>query len=139
MNTRKKILVVEDEQLLLRALCNKLKQEGFHVLEAINGKKGLEKALIDHPDMILLDIVMPVMDGLTMLKGLRKYDWGKAMPVIVLTNLIDAAVEEETIDRNVADYLVKADWRLDDIVQKIKDKFAQGEIAVIHPAEKLPS
>lgn len=122
MNKKKRILVVEDEELLLRALSDKLKREGFEVLEASNGKDGLEIALTEQPNLILLDMVMPVMDGITMLKALRNYDAGKIIPVIVLTNLTDADIEEEAVGRKVADYLVKADWRISDVVKKIREK-----------------
>lgn len=116
-----KILVVEDEESLATALKEKVVKEGMEGEIAKNGKQGLELALRGHPDLILLDIIMPVMDGITMLKKLRGDEWGRTVPVIILTNLSDAEKVAETIDQNVSGYLVKADWKLEDVMKKIKE------------------
>ena len=119
----KTILIVEDEQDLREALADKLTREAFTVLEAKNGKEGLDKALGEHPDLILLDIVMPEMDGMTVLRKLREDTWGKTVPVILLTNL--SATEESIIEEMVkyapSHYLVKSDWKIKDVVEKIKE------------------
>jgi len=122
--TKSTILIIEDEIGLRQLLRGKLEGEGFDVLEAENGKTGLEASLNHHPNIILLDIVMPVMDGLTMLKELRKDEWGKNASVIVLSNLNDAEKIGEGMEKNVYDYLVKSDWEPDDIVSLIKKKLA---------------
>ncbi len=116
-----KILVVEDEASLLRALSDKLTREGFAALEAKNGAEGLEVAWREHPDLILLDIIMPVMDGMSMLYELRKDQWGKDVSVILLTNLSDANRVAEALRLGVFNFLVKSDWRLEDLVKKIKE------------------
>ncbi len=72
----KKILVVEDDVPELNALRDKFTREGFSILTAKNGEEGLAIALREHPDLILLDIIMPVMDGITMLVKLREDSWG---------------------------------------------------------------
>lgn len=118
----KLILITEDETAVLKLLSRRLSEEGFEVEQAKDGKQGLELALKTHPDLILLDIVMPLMDGLTMLKALRQDEWGKEVPVIVLTNLSDADRINEALSDGVFDFLVKSDWKLDDIVKKIKNK-----------------
>ncbi len=87
--TRNKILIVEDDLDLLEVLRKKFTLEKFQVSQAPDGKIGLEEALRNHPDLILLDILMPVMDGMTMLGKLREDSWGKEVPVILLTNLSD--------------------------------------------------
>lgn len=119
----KKILIVEDEIDLREALSDKLGREGFDPRGATNGKEGLELALKEHPDLILLDIVMPVMDGMTMFSELRKDEWGKNVPVILLTNL--SATEEKIIKAMVENkpsyYLVKSDWKIGDVVKKINE------------------
>lgn len=121
-NKTKKILITEDETLLRNALSEKLRLEGFEVLTAENGQKGLELALSEHPDLILLDIIMPVMDGLTMLKQLRQDPWGKTAAVILLTNLAaNDDVMPDLIEQQPAFYLVKTDWTLDKVVDKIKE------------------
>lgn len=118
----KKILVVEDEISLLQALILKLKKEGFHVLSARNGQEGLEVAGKEHPDLILLDIIMPVMDGMTMLKKLREDPRGKDVPIIILTNLTGSDKVADALENESFDYLVKSDWKLEDVVKKVREK-----------------
>jgi DNA-binding response OmpR family regulator len=119
---KKKILIVEDDKPLLEALKKKLTLNKFNVIEAINGEDGLNKALAEHPDLILLDIIMPRMDGLTMLKKLREDKWGEGVPVIMLTNLSDSIEVAEATASGVHDYLVKSDWKMEDVVGKVKEK-----------------
>ncbi len=122
MNEPKKILVVEDDASLLHALKDKLVHEGFSVFEAKNGAEGLAAALREHPDLLLLDIVMPQMDGMTMLKNLRQDAWGKTVKVIFLTNLSDNENISEAMKLSSYDFLVKVDWKIEDVVRKIREK-----------------
>lgn len=119
-----KILVVEDEVSLRGALRDKLTLEDFTVLEAKNGQEGLATALSQHPDLILLDIIMPVMDGMTMLRKLRESgEWGKHIPVIILTNLSsdsNKVINDVTL-LEPSYYLVKSDWKLEDLVTKVTE------------------
>ncbi len=124
-SARKKILIVEDELDLLGVLSQKFEMEKFEVLEAANGQIGLEQALRNHPDLILLNILMPVMDGMTMLGKLREDSWGKEVPVILLTNLSDEKKVAEAMKKGVYDYLVKADWNINDVVSKVRSKLKQ--------------
>ena len=110
--TKKKILVIEDEEPLLNALSAKLQTEGFEVLEAENGEDGLKLALKKHPDLILLDIILPKMDGITVLENLRENAWGKTVQVIILSNLSDWNNTSAAVNLNVRDYLVKSDWQI---------------------------
>lgn len=124
----KKILIVEDELPLLHALRDKLTREGFSTLEAKNGVEGLEVALRDHPDLILLDVVMPKMDGMTMLKKLRaENEWGKTAKVIILTNLTsaDGQRNRDITELEPAYYLVKTDWKIEDVVTKVKEELGK--------------
>lgn len=82
----KKILVIDDDKLIREGLAVLLKNAGQTVLEAANGKEGLDAALAEHPDLVVTDVRMPEMTGLEMIEGLRKDDWGKTVPVIILTN-----------------------------------------------------
>ena len=128
MENNKKILIVEDERSLSQALVNKLTLEGFATLTAKNGEEGLKIALREHPDLILLDIVMPRMDGITMMKKLRQTDeWGKNVPVILLTNL---SADDEKIMRAVTEnepayYLVKSDYTISDVVEKVRERLSR--------------
>lgn len=116
----KTILIIEDEISLLKALEDKFTFEGFDVLTARDGEEGLEAALKSHPDMILLDIIMPKMDGLTMVRKLREDEWGKTAKIILLTNLSSTDAITEALQHNVFDYLVKTNWKLESIVIKVK-------------------
>jgi DNA-binding response OmpR family regulator len=116
------ILIVEDEANLADALHDKLTREGFNILKAKNGEEGLATAFTRHPDLILLDILMPKMDGLTVLKKLREDAWGKLVQVIIFTNYAEAEKISEALSNKVTDYLVKADWDIDAIAKKIKEK-----------------
>ena len=118
----KKILVVEDEPSLVEALCNKLTKEGFAVIDARNGQTGLETALKEKPDLILLDLIMPIMDGLTMLQKLREDEWGKNVPVIILTNLSDDKKVMEAVKQGSYDYLIKSDWSINEVISKVRER-----------------
>jgi CheY-like chemotaxis protein len=102
-------------------LHDRLRDEGFRIFQAANGQEALDLALKEHPDLIMLDLLMPVMDGVTMLKELRKDEWGKEVKVLVLTNLSTDEKLDEVKEFGVEDYLVKSDWKIEDVVQKIKN------------------
>jgi len=127
----KKILVieeVEDEKSLRDVLHDKFVNEGFKVLEARDGEEGLATALREHPDLILLDIVMPKMDGLTMMKKLREAnDWGKHVPIILLTNLSadDDKIMAAITNNQPAYYLVKSNYTIEDLVEKIRERLSR--------------
>ena len=115
-----KILITEDEESMLRALTDTFKSAKFDVFGAEDGEKGLEVAFREHPDVILIDILMPKMDGVTMLKKIREDEWGKNVPAIILTNLSDMEKIAEAVEDRVCNYLVKTEWSLEDIVKKVK-------------------
>lgn len=120
---KKKILIVEDEESMLDAISNYLANQEFATLMAKDGEEGLEIALKEHPDLILLDILMPKMDGMIMLQKLREDEWGKTAPVIILTNVSPNAnsVINSVLQNEPAYYLVKSDVKLEGIVDKIKE------------------
>lgn len=127
-DNKTKLLIVEDEVVISKVYVEELRDQGYIVLTAMNGRDGLELALSEKPDLILLDILMPIMDGLTMMEKLRESGpYGKAVPIILLTNL--SANEERIIQSLVknepAYYLVKSDWDLSGVVDKIKERLAR--------------
>lgn len=125
----KKILVIEDEEPMLNALVNKFKHEGFDVLKAQDGNEGLETALKSKPDLLIVDIIMPKLDGISLIKRTRMEggEWGKDVPIIMLTNLSDPESVSEAANFGVYDFLVKTDWRLDDVVRLVKQKLNLAE------------
>lgn len=119
----KKILIVEDEAPLRNAVTDILTFEGFEVFQAKNGQEGLDIALKEHPDLILLDLMMPIMDGLTMLEKLRQdAEFGKSAAVILLTNINDPDKVAMATEAGSYDFLVKSDWNIEDVVKKIKGR-----------------
>lgn len=121
----KKILIVEDEAPLRNAVSDILTFEGFTVFQAKNGQEGLDISLKEHPDLILLDLMMPVMDGLTMLEKLRQdQEFGKTAAVILLTNINDPEKVAQATEAGSYDFLVKSDWNIEDVVKKIKGRLA---------------
>lgn len=118
----KRILIVEDDMTLAEALSISLKDEGFEVTEAHDGLEGLKKAEEILPDLILCDINMPKMDGLTMLSEMRASKWGANLNVMMLTNYSDQQKISEALNHSVFSYLVKSDWDLAQIVEEVKKK-----------------
>ena len=136
MKKPNKILIVEDELFLLNVLCDKFKREGFTVLQATNGDIGMKTALKSKPDLILLDIVMPLVDGVTMIKHLREKKETSDIPVIVISNLSEVERITEVLGarKGVIEHLVKSHWSLEGVVNKVKDtlqvyKLLKGEVA----------
>ncbi len=120
---KKILLIVEDESSARKAMFEKFTREGFEVVVAFNGEDGLEQAKKTHPDLILLDIIMPKMDGITMLEKLREdSEWGKQVPVIIVTNnTIEGDEKIKRINELGTDcYHIKADWKNSDVVEKGK-------------------
>lgn len=123
--TKKTILIVEDELAYQQLLKDRLIKEGFNVLQAHNGEDGLAMALDKHPDLMLLDVVMPKLNGMELLRRLREDEkWGKSVPVFILTNL--SSDDEQRIN-DVTEllptyYLEKTKASLADIIEKIKDR-----------------
>jgi DNA-binding response OmpR family regulator len=117
---KKKILVVDDDNNLRKVLSDKLSLSGFDTITASNGKEGLEKALEFHPDVILLDILMPIMNGQQMLKELREDAWGKTAKVIMLTVIEDVASIAQAVEDGSLAYLIKTNETMDEVVEKVK-------------------
>lgn len=124
MKTKKILLVVEDEKPIQDLLMDKLTEEGFKVISAWDGEEGLKMAIENHPDLVLIDIILPKMSGIIMLEKLRENEWGKNVPVIMLTNLSSDNKEMlANIEKFKPDeYLLKTDWSINDVVKKIKAK-----------------
>jgi len=117
----KKILIVEDEKPLLSSLRERFESEGFKVFVAEDGEAGFEAAKKEIPDIILIDILLPKVDGIAMARMIKGA--GVKALMIFLTNLGDAEhVVEAFGASSESDYLVKSDWNINDVVARVKER-----------------
>lgn len=126
------ILIIDEDSQFQNTLSHTFKNEGFNVLTASNGIDGLQKAISSAPDLILLDLILPGMDGTTMLNELRKDDIGKKLSVIILTNMKPDKEEIEKVMVNRPCYYLMKTVPLSEVVDKVKI------VLKIKPAEKIP-
>ena len=119
---KQSILIIEDDGSYRSILVKKLTEEGFLAIEAKDGEEGLNISLEKHPDLILLDLIMPRMDGITMLKELREDEWGKNAKIIILTAIMDSQKIAQAIENSAFEYIIKTDTTLDDVVERIKKR-----------------
>jgi len=122
MKRLKKILIVDDEALVVKALSSKLAAEGFLVDAAYDGEDALLKVTKDKPDLILLDIIMPKLDGISVLKKLKASDKTKNISIIILTNLYDDKKVAEVLKVGNTDYLIKVEHTINEVTKKVKEK-----------------
>lgn len=116
----KKILLIEDQTPILNALDNALESEEYEIIKARNGKTGLSVALRDRPDLILLDMLLPEMDGIDLLTKLRMDEWGRTAKVAVLSNLTHEEIEQKAQHFHILEYIVKSNVKIGDLVNKVK-------------------
>jgi len=123
MSTKKVLLVVEDEAPLRNALLVKLRAEGYIAEGTGDGIEGLQRAGELHPDMILMDILMPKMHGIDCMKKIRQENWGKGIPILLLTNFSnDPRAVEISHDDPLCDYMIKSNVTLDEIIRRIQER-----------------
>lgn len=120
MKKSKSILIIDDDTQLLSVLHIKFEQEGYKVFVAKDGLEGLEQAFKEHPDLILLDLRMPRMDGENFLAKLRDNPWGKDVPVLILTNSDSGRTIYVNIKDSVQGYFVKAEISLKEILKAVE-------------------
>lgn len=118
----KSLLLIEDDENFVYIYKNRLEKEGFTVKVALNGEDGLTMALKDHPDIVLLDILLPKMDGMVVMSKLREDVWGKSVPIIIFSVLdpTDEMTEQITKEQPTY-YLLKSTTNLDSVIEKIKE------------------
>ncbi len=121
-----KILLVEDDSFLLSMYSTKFELENFEVLIAEDGEKGWKFAQSEDPDIILLDIKLPKMDGFEVLKRLKEDKGTADIPVILLTNLSQREDRNKGLEMGADDYLVKAHFMPSEVVSKIKELIKKG-------------
>jgi len=116
----KKILFIEDESALQTTFSDMLSKQGYEMIKAMDGKTGLELAKEKKPDLILLDLILPKMDGFGVLKGLKENQETKDIPVIILTNLENTGDVQRALELGAMTYLTKANYTLAEILGKIE-------------------
>ncbi len=114
------ILLVEDDVFLSNIYQKKFEMEGFKISTADNGEKGLADAKRKKPDIILLDVLLPKLDGFAVLEKLKEDPVTKEIPVILLTNLGQKDDVEKGLESGAADYLIKAHFKPSEVVDKVK-------------------
>ncbi len=119
-NLKKSILVVEDDKFLRELLIRKLEDEGFEVSMAVDGKEALRKIEEGLPQLILLDLVLPGIDGFDILEQIKKDPRTGKIPVIILSNLGQREEVERGLELGAADYLIKAHFTPNDIIKRVK-------------------
>jgi two-component system alkaline phosphatase synthesis response regulator PhoP len=121
-----KILVIEDEEALSRVLEEKLKKSGFEVKLANDGEAGMSLAKSFHPELILLDLILPKKDGFEVLKELKSNSDLKNINVIVLSNLGEDENLKKCLNLGASDYFVKTQHPINEVIKKIKDLIVKG-------------
>lgn len=118
-----RVSIIEDDQLISQMYRMKLEAEGFDVDVADTGMNGIEMVAETHPDLILLDYTLPDIDGIAVLREIRRQA-GDSIPVIVLTNMDDESVADDLAKWKISDYIVKANLTPREVVAKIKAALA---------------
>ena len=114
-----KITIIEDEEILLNVLRKKLQYEGYEVDVARDGQEGLEKIKENPPNLILLDILMPRVDGYEVLEKISKDDTLKKIPVIIISNSGQPVEIDKALNLGAKDYLVKANFLPEEVIEKV--------------------
>lgn len=116
----KTILFIEDEPTLQKTFEDLLGQEGYKVIQALDGEIGLRLAKESKPDLVMLDLILPRIDGFEVLKTLKEDITTKDIPVIILTNLESAGDVERALELGATTYLVKANYSLEEVLEKVR-------------------
>jgi len=120
-SSKNKILIIEDDRFLRELITRKLLDEGFAIIEAVDGEEGIKKVKEEKPDLILLDLILPSIDGFEVLSQIKKEENLKSIPVIILSNLGQKEEVEKGLKLGAIDYLIKAHFTPGEIIEKIKN------------------
>lgn len=129
MTTQKKVLIVEDDRPIGNLLKGKLEKEGFEVLLAEDGEKGLAMALEHKPNVIACDIDLPKLSGPAFVKKLRDDSWGEDSYVFMITNASDSSHVTQMLSLGITTYFVKSDIQPETIIKHIKNYLAKHPLA----------
>lgn len=120
-SAKNKILIIEDDNFISDMYRMKLESEGFNVRIAEDGQKGLEEVNKEKPDLVLLDVVMPRMDGFGVLQTIKEDPEVQSVPVVLLTNLGQKESVEKGLKLGALDYIIKAHFTPAEVVEKVKE------------------
>ena len=116
----KKILIIEDDKFLLKVIKKKLLKEKYTVIEAMDGEQGIKSAKREKPDLILLDLILPGIDGFEVLTKIKKDQESSKIPIIILSNLGAREEIKRGLEAGADDYLIKAHFNPGEIVDRIE-------------------
>jgi len=116
-----KILVVEDDKFLREMISRKLDKEGYEVAQAVDGEKGEVKIKEEKPDLVLLDLILPGIDGFEVLERMKNDSEVSEIPVVILSNLGQKSEVERGLNLGAVDFLIKAHFTPAEIVKKIRE------------------
>jgi two-component system alkaline phosphatase synthesis response regulator PhoP len=119
------VLVIEDDKFLQKILLTKLSKEGFDVQGASDGEEGLKMAIAGKPTIVLLDLILPKVNGFEVLTEMKTNPKVKNVPVIVLSNLSQDEDKKRADDLGAIDFMVKADLSINDVVTRVKESYAK--------------
>lgn len=121
----KTILIIEDDKFLRELIAQKILKEGYNVSEALDGEEGMKKIKEEKPDLILLDLILPGIDGFEILSKIKEDPSLSSIPVIILSNLGQREDVEKGMKLGAIDYLIKAHFTPGEIIDKIKTSLKQ--------------
>ncbi|MBM3250862.1 MAG: response regulator [Candidatus Nealsonbacteria bacterium] len=116
----KKILIIEDDKFLRELIGQKLNKESYEIFEAVDGEEGIKKIKGKKPDLVLLDIILPGINGFEVLDKMKENTVLSRIPVIILSNLGHKDDVEKGLKMGANDYLIKAHFTPDQIIEKVK-------------------
>lgn len=118
---KKKILIVEEDHFLRKIYRHKLSQAGFEFIEAINGVEALDKIISEKPDLVLLDLMLPIKSGFDVLVEIKSRRDTKDISIIILSNLAQTEDIQRALALGACDYLIKSETGLSKVVEKVKE------------------
>jgi len=123
---QKKVLMIEDDIFLRKLYRDQLTRKDFEFIEATNGEEGINKTINEHPDLILLDLMLPMKNGFDVLKEIKGNKETKNIPVIIISNLGQESDIKEGLNLGADDYFVKTEIRLSEIIDRIVNKLSNN-------------
>lgn len=124
-NKKARILLCEDDEFIRKSYAARLKAEGYEPILAINGEEASQKIVSEKPDLVLLDIMMPVKDGFTVLKEAKENGEIKDIPIVVFSNLGQETDIQEAMSLGAVDYLTKSNLTMKEMIAKIEEHLSQ--------------